>query len=120
MNEISAWIDRFGKSDYQATVDTDVQGPDPNRFFLISFAYHASQGDYKNKTLIDLGNAADSTLQFAKRKSLYGQLQRLALQDLPVLPLYRAPILSLERSAVNGYVVNGKGFSYFDRVTLAS
>lgn len=119
MNEISAWIDRFGKSAYQATVDTDVQGPDPNRFFLISFAYHYSQGDYKNKSLIALGNAADSTLQPARRKTLYAQLQRMALRDLPVLPLYRAPILSVERTGINGYLVNGKGFYYFDRATLS-
>jgi ABC-type transport system substrate-binding protein len=118
MNEINAWIDRFGKSNYQATMDVDVQGPDPNRFFLISLDYHYSQKDYLNKKLIDLGIAADSTLNVAKRKALYGQLQQQALQDLPVLPLYRAPLLAVARTSAHGFVFNGKGFLSFARASI--
>jgi peptide/nickel transport system substrate-binding protein len=117
MNEINAWIDRFGKSQYQATMDVDVQGPDPNRFFLISFEYHYSQGDYTNKSLINLGIAADSTLNVARRKVLYAQLQRAALQELPVLPVYRAPLLGVARQGVSGFVLNGKGFFTFNHAS---
>ena len=119
MNEINAWIDRFGKSNYQATMDTDVQGPDPNRFFLISFEYHASQGDYVNKSVINLGVAADSTLNVGKRKMIYAQLQRAALNDLPVLPIYRAPLLGVARQGVTGFSINGKGFFTFDKVHVS-
>lgn len=119
MNEINAWIDRFGKSDYQASMDVDVQGPDPNRFFLISFEYHASQGDYLNKNLINLGIAADSTLDVTKRKALYSQLQHDALNDLPVLPIYRAPLLGVAQKTVHGFVLNGKGFFTFNKASVS-
>lgn len=119
MNEINAWIDRFGKSNYQATMDTDVQGPDPNRFFLISFEFHASQKDYLNKSVISLGVAADSTLDASRRKTLYAQLQLAAHNDLPVLPIYRPPLLGVARKGLTGFEINGKGFFTFDKAIVS-
>jgi peptide/nickel transport system substrate-binding protein len=60
---------------------------------------------YRNPEADRLIEAGRYELDLEKRKAIYGRLQRLLAEDLPILPLWHDDNVAVQNRDVEGYVV---------------
>ena len=63
----------------------------------------SNRGAYGNPALDDLVTAARATDDRAERRRLYGEVQRLVAEDLPVVPLWWADNVVVQNRALEGF-----------------
>ncbi len=83
--------------------------PDPHNFvfpLLDSAGYFPTQQGYSNPELDKLIEQAVRTLDEHKRAALYAKIQKIADEDVPVVPIADGPRYRVQRSWVKGFVFN--------------
>jgi peptide/nickel transport system substrate-binding protein len=88
---------------------------DPDQAFHRHF--HSAPGGkdfrrWKNKGADELLDAGRTTLDRAKRKQIYDQVQRLMAEDPITIPLYSPDLLYAMQKAVKGFEPHPTGFHY--------
>ncbi len=81
--------------------------PDPHNFvfpLLDSQGYFPTQQGFKDPRLDRLISEAVGTLNEAKRARLYHEIQALADEDLPCIPVVDGPRYRVQRSWVKGFI----------------
>jgi peptide/nickel transport system substrate-binding protein len=88
---------------------------DPDQAFYRHF--HSAPGGkdfrrWKNKTADELMDTGRITLDRAKRKPLYDQLQKMIAEDAITIPLYSPDLLYARQKTVKGFQPHSTGFYY--------
>ena len=75
--------------------------------------------DYKNQTAIDLVAKAKSLGDLAARARIYAQLQKIMVDELPVMMIQSVPVASLTGKNVVGYQINPLGWALFSQAKIS-
>jgi peptide/nickel transport system substrate-binding protein len=122
--EINDWVDRWAHSNYEVTLNFDINGPDPQRMFVGDLLLHIAQKEWSDQDLINTvqtqAAAAIATVDKDARKKIYADLQTYLFDQLPNLPIYRPAIIGATTDKVQGFAIDGKGYYHFDRTSLIS
>lgn len=111
----ASWLDRYSKQDYQLTWNqVDVSGP--NSFF--TRLGNTLAATFPNAQFNQLQKAAISTSDRDQRKRVYAKLERMVVEDVPILVVQTIPIYSLASKNVSGYAMNAIGWGLYRNVTL--
>ena len=116
-------IARARALDYQVTVGgwtNDV--PDPSELAQYEFDYVTAKSyhtGYQSEAMIKLVNDGMTTVDPAKRRQIYYQMQALAIQDSPLIWLYYAPYTIAINKNMHGFVQMATGPWLFHNVTVA-
>ena len=79
-------------------------------------SYHTG---YQSEAMIKLVNDGMTTVDPAKRRQIYYQMQALAIQDSPLIWLYYAPYTIAINKNMHGFVQMATGPWLFHNVTVA-
>lgn len=129
--DFAGWVKRvYTDRDFQMTINDMDGGSDPTigthrSFWSPSFKIGVgfSNGAHYNSPQMDaILDAASSELDPQKRKADYLDFQRLAMTDLPVLPLIAVSHVTVSNKRVHNHTINGQGAggSNFATVWLAT
>jgi peptide/nickel transport system substrate-binding protein len=122
--EINTWLDRWNNSDFQISLNFDINGPDPQRMFTADYLLHTARGEWADQDLVkkvdDGAAAAIATVDQEQRKAIYADLQHLLYDELPMIPIYHPAMIAAATTKLSGFAIDGKGFYHFDRATIAS
>jgi peptide/nickel transport system substrate-binding protein len=117
VQELSVWVNNYVKHTYDVTWNTWPGFADPNYF--VSFGLKPLWADtWNDAAAAKLGDDANGTLDRAKRKALYGQLQDIFVQEMPVIVIAEVPDASLTLPTVTGWDINPVGFVLLDKVRV--
>ena len=88
---------------------------DPDQAFYRHF--HSAPGGkdfrrWKNKAADEVMDTGRVTLDRAKRKALYDQLQRMVAEDAITIPLYSPDLLYVRQKTLKGFQPHSTGFYY--------
>jgi peptide/nickel transport system substrate-binding protein len=106
--EVTVWLDRYVKADYQMTSAYWSGTIDPDNFYSTQLATGSPNNatKYSNKTVDALIAKARSTTKPADRKALYEQIRSIIWEDSPLVFVHYETINYLMGSDVNGSTVN--------------
>jgi peptide/nickel transport system substrate-binding protein len=93
---------------------------DPDQAFHRHF--HSAPGGrdfrrWKNKAADELMDSGRATLDRARRKQIYDQLQRMLAEDPITIPLYSPDLLYVRQKSLKGFEPHSTGFYYGLRFT---
>jgi len=99
------WYSRVIKRQVNFTPMRWTQRPDPDGLFSILFHSegHANSTGYENARVDELIERARSMADVEARKPLYGEVQKILLEDLPYVPLFFAVEYAALRDQVHGF-----------------
>ncbi len=101
--DFPTWVLRISNWDFDMTIDTVFNYPDPvigvHRTYLLSnikkgIMWSNTQG-YSNPKVDEILAKASVEKDFAKRKALYTEFQKILSHDLPVAPTFEVPLYTL-------------------------
>jgi peptide/nickel transport system substrate-binding protein len=120
--ETASAIQRYLSGDFQAYIGNWSGRADPDPTLFSFFACKGSQNvnSYCNPAMDKLLDEARQTTDTAKRKSLYDQITKLYLTDLPTIPLYHPNWYFATRKTVDGLVIYPDGIPRLTGVKPAS
>lgn len=118
VTEISVWIEMYINRKYAVTWNVFDVPADPNGFFDVIMGAHFAD-DYKNQTAIDLVAKAKSLGDRAARAKIYAQLQKIMVDELPVMMIQSVPVASLIGKNVVGYQINPLGWALFSQAKIS-
>ncbi|WP_175985585.1 ABC transporter substrate-binding protein [Microbacterium tenebrionis] len=110
VTELSVWLDAYVSRSYDATWNTFNVGADPNSYFDIIMQPHLAD-DYPNAQVQQLVSDAVAVSDESERAEIYAQLQKILVDELPVMTVQSTPIYSAAANGVSGYAVNPLGWS---------
>lgn len=90
----ATWSDRMKKGDYDITISPyTITTGEPNFFFEPHMASYGSNNKgrsygYKNQKVDDLIKSASCEMDINKRKDYYNELQTIAKEEGPVIPIW--------------------------------
>jgi peptide/nickel transport system substrate-binding protein len=121
--EINTWLDRWLHSDFQISLNFDINGPDPQRMFTADYLQHIERGEWADEDLINRvkedAAAAIATVDQEERKKIYADLQTYLHDELPVIPIYHPAMIAAASTNLEGFAIDGKGFYHFETATVA-
>jgi peptide/nickel transport system substrate-binding protein len=109
VQELAVWLDNYINHTYDVIWNVFPGFADPNYFVSLGLKPHLDDG-WTNTTAADLAVQANQVIDQAERGALYGQLQDLFVQDLPILVIQEAPQASLTAPELTGWQINPLGF----------
>ena len=109
VQELAVWLDNYINHTYDVIWNVFPGFADPNYFVSLGIKPHLDDG-WKNQTAADLATQANQVIDQAQRAELYGQLQDLFVQDLPILVVQEAPQASVTAPDITGWQINALGF----------
>lgn len=115
--ELSIWLDAYVSRAYDATWNTFNVGADPSSFFDIIMTPHLAD-DYPNEVVSSLVAEAVSVPDESERAAIYGELQTILVDELPVMIVQSAPVYSVVANGVSGYEVNPLGWPLLTHVSV--
>jgi peptide/nickel transport system substrate-binding protein len=122
--EINTWLDRWNNSNFQISLNFDINGPDPQRMFTADYLLHTARGEWADQDLVkkveDGAAAAIATVDQEQRKAIYADLQHLLYDELPMIPIYHPAMIAAASTKLSGFAIDGKGFYHFEMATIAS
>ena len=118
VQELSVWLDNYINHTYDVIWNVFPGFADPNYFVSLGLDPHFKDG-WGNKDAAKLAVEANQTLDQAKRKELYAQLQDMTVADLPVLVIQETPMASLTAPNISGWQINPLGFIFVNEVTIS-
>ena len=121
--EINTWLDRWNNSQFQISLNFDINGPDPQRMFTADYLLHTPRGEWADQDLVkkveDGAAAAIATVDQEERKKIYADLQHLLFDELPMIPIYHPAMIAAASRKLDGFAIDGKGFYHFETATIA-
>jgi peptide/nickel transport system substrate-binding protein len=128
-SDFAGWVKRvYTDRDFQMTVNLLTGGSDPtigtqrsfwSKSFKIGVGF-ANGSHYMNPGMDKLLEAGASEVDAAKRKQDYLEFQRLAMTDLPVLPLVAVDSVTVANKKVHNHSIDAHGtFGNFADVYLS-
>jgi peptide/nickel transport system substrate-binding protein len=108
-SELSVWLDRYVKHDYDAIWNYFNVSGDPDSLFDVILKPHLDD-QYDKPAMTTLIREAVATIDQDKRAALYGRLQDMLVEDLPVLPVQSRPLAAITAKDVTGVRVNPLGW----------
>ena len=118
VTEISVWIDLYINRKYAVTWNVFDVPPDPNGFFDVIMGAHFTD-DYKNQAAIDLVAKAKALGDRAARAKIYAQLQKIMVDELPVMMIQSVPVASIIGKKVVGYQINPLGWALLSQAKIS-
>jgi peptide/nickel transport system substrate-binding protein len=115
VQELSVWLDNYINHTYDVIWNVFPGFADPNYFVSLGLEPHLQDG-WTNEEAAQIAVAANQTLDQAQRTEMYGRLQDIFVQDLPVLVIQETPQASLTQPNVTGWEINPLGFVFVDKV----
>ncbi len=114
-NEMSTFFADIGKGNFQMYSLSRNGVQDPDFYYVIFFSKNTppdgqNRGYYNNPKVDQLLMQGRSTFDRAKRKPVYGEIQKNAQDDLPYISLYLQTNVAVMRSNIDGYVQYPAGF----------
>jgi peptide/nickel transport system substrate-binding protein len=106
--EVTVWLDRYVKANYQMTSAYWSGTIDPDNFYSTQLATGSPNNatKYSNSAVDALIRKARSSTNDAERKSLYEQIRAIIWGDAPLVFVHYETINYLMRSNVQGSTVN--------------
>ena len=118
VQELSVWVNNYVNRTYGVTWNAWPGFADPNYF--VSYGLKPLWGDtWNNPTAAKLGDDANATIDQNKRKDLYGQLQDIFVQEMPVIVIAEVPQAALTLPSVTGWDINPIGATHLDNVKIS-
>jgi peptide/nickel transport system substrate-binding protein len=117
LQELSVWLDNYIAHTYDVIWNVFPGFADPNYFVSLGLQPHLQDG-WDNQEAADLADSANATLDQAERTELYGRLQELFVEELPIIVIQETPQTSLMAPNVSGWEINPLGFIFLDDVTI--
>ncbi|MBK0420433.1 ABC transporter substrate-binding protein [Leucobacter sp. CSA1] len=105
VTEMSVWLDAYVSRDYDAIWNAFNVSVDPHSYFDIIMNPHLND-DYQNQEVSDLVAESIATPDEAERAEIYAQLQKILVDELPVMVVQSTPIYSVAATDVEDYSVN--------------
>jgi len=111
----AAFESTFQKYDFDMFIDgatNDISDPDEMASFNLDYVDGGSKSfwsSYDNPALIKLIHEAEVEPSSAKRGQLYAEIQKIAAQDVPFVPLDYPPNIYATSDNVHGFAVNPGG-----------
>ena len=112
VSELSVWLDRYVSRNYDMTWNFFGVSPDPHSFFDVILRPHLS-GEYQNQNVVDLVRQGIENSSNDERKAIYGQLQEILVEDLPVMAVQSRPIASIASKSIKGLELNPLGWPLY-------
>lgn len=109
VTELSVWLDAYVSRSYDASWNLFNVGADPNSFFDIIMQPHLAD-DYPNETVSGLIADALAVSDESERAAIYGELQQILVDELPIMIVQSTPVYSVTAPGVAGYEVNPLGW----------
>jgi peptide/nickel transport system substrate-binding protein len=111
----AAFESTFQKYDFDMFIDgatNDISDPDEMASFNLDYVSGGSKSfwsSYDNPKVIKLIHEAEVEPSSAKRAKLYSEIQKIAAQDVPFVPLDYPPNIYATSDSVHGFAVNPGG-----------
>jgi peptide/nickel transport system substrate-binding protein len=107
-NEWATFYSDIQKGNFDLTSMRWIGINDPNHYFLVFDSrmtppHGMNRGDYSNPAMDALVEQGASTLDPARRREIYAQVQTLAAQDLPYISLWWLQNIVVMNRAVKGF-----------------
>jgi peptide/nickel transport system substrate-binding protein len=118
VQELSVWLDNYINHTYDVIWNVFPGFADPNYFVSLGLDPHIKDG-WTNPEAARLATESNQTLDQAERTALYGQLQDLTVQELPIMVIQEAPQASLTSPNVTGWEINPLGFVFVNNVKVS-
>lgn len=116
IEELSTWLDHYITRQYQVIANGFNASGDPHSMYDIIFKPHLQDPEcYPNQEMLDLINEGAVTTDQGRRRAIYSQVQMLAFEEMaPVIIVQSRPVIDLTSAAVQGWVLNGQGQTFFE------
>ncbi len=114
-NEMSTFFADIGKGNFQMYSLSRNGIADPDFYYVIFYSKNTppdgqNRGYYNNPKVDQLILQGRSTFDRAKRKPVYGEIQKSVQDDLPYISLYMQSNVAVMRNNIDGYVQYPAGF----------
>lgn len=117
--EMSVWLENYLGRTYDMIWNSyGMVGSDPATFnsIILEQLYTYQLSDLTE--LQDLINKGKITNDETERAEIYGQIQQIVGENLPVYPYISAPLICGAQEYVNGLEINGMGHLFLKGITL--
>ena len=119
VQELSVWLDNYINHTYDVIWNVFPGFADPNYFVSLGLQPHLADG-WANEEAAQIAVAANQTLDQAERTTMYGRLQDITVEELPVLVIQETPQASLTQTNVTGWEINPLGFIFVNNVKVGA
>lgn len=114
-NETGTFFEDIGKGNFQMYSLSRNGIQDPDFYYVLFYSKNIppegqNRGYYQNPRVDELIMEGRATFDRAKRKEIYGEVQRILADELPYLSLYHQINVAVMRKNVKGYVMYPAGF----------
>lgn len=117
VQELSVWIENYVAHTYDITWNVFPGFADPNYFVSLGLSPHLND-QWTNEEAQEVAAAANATIDQEERKRLYGRLQELFVEELPVIVMQEAPQASLTATNLSGWEINPLGSVIVKKISL--
>lgn len=118
VSELSVWLDRYVNRDYDMTWNFFGVSPDPHSFFDIIMRPHL-EDEYDNPEMLELIDQGIATSVMEERAAIYGELQEMVVDELPVMTIQSRPIAAVARKGIEGFAMNPLGWGLYAGVNIS-
>jgi peptide/nickel transport system substrate-binding protein len=119
IQELSVWLDNYLNHTYDVIWNVFPGFADPNYFVSLGLQPHLADG-WTNEEAKTLATTANQTLDQDERKTQYGKLQELFVQDLPIMVIQEAPKVSLTAPDVANWGINSLSWVLLNKATIGA
>jgi ABC-type transport system substrate-binding protein len=119
IQELNVWLDNYINHTYDIIWNVFPGFADPNYFVSLGLQPHLAD-QWPNEEVKQIAAAALQTLDTAERTRLYGRIQDVFVQELPILVIQEAPQASLTAKNITGWEINPLGFVYVKGVSVTA
>ena len=119
VSELSVWLDRFTSHSYDMTWNISPLPPEPHGFFSTQLGPHLDD-QYQAPHVTELIAKGLATSDENERKEIYGDLQEIVVEEVPILTVQSKPLASVVREGVTGYWLNPMGWAWFAETQVSS
>ncbi|MEV1128703.1 ABC transporter substrate-binding protein [Agromyces sp. NPDC049794] len=111
----------FRNQDYQMSAQiVPVTDPEPNLAKLLRTDGQTNYMGYSNPDVDDALDAGRDSTDAGERAEAYAEVERLVVEDVPVLPIRNQEAYTVHAAALQGLTLHGDGSLLFDRLWLAA
>lgn len=104
VSELSQWLEKFMSHNYDVTWNSYPGIGDPAPFMDIQYGPHLSD-QYQNAEVIQLMKEGNESLDREARKKTYSKLQKVLVEEMPILVVASRPFVCLSQPYVKGLIV---------------